>query len=182
MKKKLQQSIQIPEGVSCKCENKILTCRKDSTELKRKVDLPQIEIKIEGKQISLTCKKGNKNDYKIIKAFTAHIANMFRGLEKKFVYHLESVNVHFPMTLKAEKGTLAISNFLGEKVPRYAKILSNVEVEIKGQSITISSHDREAAGQTAANFEKATKIRRKDRRIYQDGIYIVEKPARRENV
>ena len=81
------------------------------------------------------------------------------------------------MTLKIEGNKLAVNNFLGEKIPRYAYILPNVEVQIKGSLITILSTDKEAAGQTAANFEKATKVTNRDRRIFQDGIYIHDKPG-----
>ena len=95
------------------------------------------------------------------------------------MYHLEAVNVHFPMSLKIEGGKLAINNFFGEKTPRYAKILPNVEVKLEGQKIIIISSNKEAAGQTAANFEKATKIKNRDKRIYQDGIYITQKPGRK---
>jgi len=49
-------------------------------------------------------------------------------------------------------------------------------VEIKGNQITISSNNVERAGQTAANIEKATKISKKDRRVFQDGCFITEKP------
>ena len=102
---------------------------------------------------------------------------MFKGINEKFAYKLEACNVHFPMTLKIEGNKLAINNFLGEKTPRHAEILPNVDVDIKGQVITLTSHDKEAAGQTAANFEKATKVRNRDRRIFQDGIYITQKPG-----
>jgi len=179
MKNPIQEKIQIPEGISCSYINKILTCTKDSTIMERKISLPGTEIKINNNEISLNCKKGNKRNYKTIKSNIAHIKNMFSGLQEKFVYKLESCNVHFPMTLKVEGTYLVISNFLGEKVPRHAKILPNVEVEIKGQKIEVSSYEKEAAGQTAANLEKSTKIKSKDKRIYQDGIYIVEKPLRK---
>ncbi len=85
------------------------------------------------------------------------------------------------MTLKIDGSRLLINNFLGEKTARIAKILPEVVIEIKGQKITITSANKDAAGQTAANVEKATKIRNRDRRVFQDGIYITEKAVRLEN-
>jgi large subunit ribosomal protein L6 len=177
MRAKLSESLEIPAGVSCEFANKTVKCKKDSVELSRKVDVPTISVKVAGNAISFECASGNKKNYKIIKSQIAHMKNMFQGLEKEYVYHLESCNVHFPMTLKLEAGKLMINNFLGEKTPRVAKILPGVKVDIKGAKITVSSHDKEAAGQTAANLERATKIRNRDRRIFQDGIFLIDRPG-----
>lgn len=177
MKHPIKETIQIPEGITCNYTDETLSCKKDSQELKRKIHVPEVEIKVESNQISLTCKKGNKNHHKKIKTNITHISNIFKGLNEKFVYHLETVNVHFPISVKIENDKVLISNFYGEKVPRYAKIVSGTEVEVKGQKITVSSINKESAGQTSANLEKATKVRGKDRRIYQDGIFITKKPG-----
>ena len=174
------REISIPEGISCVYTNGKLKCKKENIELEKILSHPKIEIKIRDNKIIISCNKANKNYDKIVMSFMAHIENIFQGLGEKFVYELESANVHFPMTMKVEEGKVAISNFFGEKVPRYAKILPGVEVEIKGPKITVSARDREAAGQTAANLEKATKVRGRDRRVFQDGIYIISKPRRRE--
>lgn len=178
MKQKIVETLEIPQGITCSHVDGIFSCKKGSQELSRKIQTPEIEIRLEGNTIHLECKKGNKNQYKTIKSYIAHIKNFFRGLDEKFIYELEACNVHFPMTLKVQGNDLLINNFLGEKKSRHAEILQNVNVEIKGQKIIVSSADREAAGQTAANFERATKIRAKDRRIFQDGIFITSKPRR----
>ncbi|MEK6850045.1 MAG: 50S ribosomal protein L6 [Nanoarchaeota archaeon] len=176
MKQKIQEELEIPSGFSCGFDGKIFNASKGSVSLSKKIDVPSIKIEIKGNKIHLSTEKGNKKELKYIKSSIAHIKNMFLGLENKFVYKLEACNVHFPMTLKVEGNYLLINNFLGEKVPRRAKIMSGVDIEVKGAKITISSHNKEAAGETAANIEKATKIKNRDRRIFQDGIFIVEKP------
>lgn len=176
MKQKFTEKIEIPTEVVCVYSDNILKCKKDSFEINRAFYSPNINLEINKNFIILSCEKGNKIEKKTIKSYLAHIKNMFNGLTKKHTYILEACNVHFPMNLKIEGNKLVINNFLGEKTPRYAEILPNVDVKIKGQEIIISALDKEEAGQTAANFEEATKIKNRDRRVFQDGIYLVKKP------
>lgn len=175
MKIKLDEKVEIPEGITCELIDGLIKCKKGSDELTRKLNIFGVAIKIEGNQVSFTCEKATKRELKMIRTNMAHLRNMFKGIDEKFTYKLKSCNVHFPMILKVEGDMLTINNFLGEKVLRKAKILPNVEINIKGDEITLISIDKEAVGQTAANIEKATRVRKKDRRIFQDGIYIVEK-------
>jgi len=56
---------------------------------------------------------------------------------------------------------------------------SGAEVKIEEQIIIVESPDLELAGQTAASIEKLCKITNRDRRIFQDGIYIYEKPGKK---
>jgi len=112
----------------------------------------------------------------IVGTFTAHINNLIRGVREGFEYKLKVFYAHFPVKLRVSGGEIIIENFLGETTPRKAKIVGRTKVEIKGQEITVKGVDIEECGQTAANLERATRIRNKDRRVFQDGIYIVKKP------
>ncbi|PKP59023.1 MAG: 50S ribosomal protein L6 [Candidatus Altiarchaeales archaeon HGW-Altiarchaeales-2] len=91
------------------------------------------------------------------------------------IYKLKLVFSHFPVSLESKGSELVIKNFLGEKAPRKAKILDGVDVKVKGKDLTVEGVDIEKVSQTAANIERAGKILHKDRRVFQDGIYIVEK-------
>lgn len=175
MKKSITQSIEVPNGVDAKVESGFLILRKGSTELRRPIAIPGISTKVADGKVTFLADRGNKNELKKIMSLMAHSRNLLAGLNKKFIYKLQSCNVHFPMTLKVEKDKLLINNFLGEKKPRTAVILPGVEVKVSGANITVTGHDKESTGQTAANLEKATKIRNRDRRIFQDGIFITDK-------
>src|SRR3989344_6096541 len=179
MKIKMHEALEIPEGVNCSISNNVLNFSKGSINIIRIISDPTITAKVNNGELVFECNKGNRNQHKTIKSLVAHIKNIFSGLDEKFVYHLEACNVHFPMTLKIEGNKLIINNFLGEKTSRSANILPGVEVDLKGQKITVSSHDFELAGQTVANIEKATKVRNRDRRIFQDGIYLTQRPRRK---
>ena len=131
----------------------------------------------EGK-VFITSKNATKNESKLAGTAEGHIKNMMQGIGEDFVYKLEIANVHFPMTVKIEGNIITIKNFLGEKVDRVSKILPDVKVDIKGMNVEVSSFNKESAGQTAANLESATKVKGRDRRVFQDGIFITEKAGR----
>ena len=170
----MEKIIEIPEGVSVKVEGTEVTVKHGSNEIKRKFNLRGVEISV-GKDVRVFAKKATKREFKLIGTAAAHIKNMVNGVKNDFVYTLEICNVHFPMNVKVDGKTVVIKTFLGEVNDRIAAILPNVEVEVKGKDIIVSSFDKDAAGQTAANIEKATKITGRDRRVFQDGIFITEK-------
>ncbi len=179
MKKDIERIIEIPDTVQANIDGAKVVLKKDGKEVTRLFELPNVSIEKKGNQIILSAKKATKRELRVIGTAEAHIKNMIKGLGEDFVYHLEVCNVHFPMNVKVEGAKLVIKSFLGETVDRHANILKNVKVEVKGNQITVSSHEREAAGQTAANIEKATKLRGRDRRIFQDGIFMTEKCGRK---
>ena len=152
------------------------TFTKGNSVISRKISIPLVKVSVSGNEVLFLCQKANKKKVAEIKAQIAHLKNIFLGLQERFTYELEVCNVHFPMTVKVDGSKLVINNFLGEKVPRSANILEGVEVKVEGSKIKVISADIEKAGQTAANIEKASKVTEKDRRIFQDGIFITKKP------
>jgi large subunit ribosomal protein L6 len=100
---------------------------------------------------------------------------MIKGVTNGFTYKLAIVYSHFPISVSVKKGFIEIYNFTGEKNPRIAKIVGNTSVEVKGKEIIVSGVNKEEVGQTAANIEQAARVKGRDIRIFQDGIYITEK-------
>jgi len=88
---------------------------------------------------------------------------------------MKVVYSHFPIQLKLQGRRLEITNFLGEKKPRYAGIEDGVTAKVGNDEVVLTGIDKELLGITSANIEHATKIRNRDPRIFQDGIYIVHK-------
>jgi large subunit ribosomal protein L6 len=177
MKKNIERIIDIPDGMSAEVSGNQVLIKGKGKEIRRDFAIPGIKIAKAGQQIKITAEKATKKESKLAGSAEAHIRNAFNGINQDFEYRLEICNVHFPMTLKVEGNKLNIKNFLGETIDRSADIVPGAKVEVKGTIIKVASHDREAAGQTAANIEKATRIRNRDRRIFQDGIFITERPG-----
>lgn len=180
MKKNILSTVEVPAEISVGLKDSTVSMKSGGKEIVRVFpSSPRVEMKQEGNKIILKSDKATKRELKLVNSLIAHLYNMISGLKEEFVYKLEVCNVHFPMVVKVDGDLVKIKNFLGEKIDRKAKILPNVKVTIKGVNIEVSSPDVEAAGQTAARIEIATKIRNRDRRVFQDGIFITEKPGRR---
>jgi large subunit ribosomal protein L6 len=178
-RKDLKKEIIIPEGITANIEENKIIMKKESNELQRRLE-GKIDIKIEKDKIILESKKTTKNERKIFGTINAHINNMIKGLTEGFKYKLQIANVHFPMNVSHDKenNEIVIKNFLGEKQDRRVKLVEGVEVKVDKETIELESFDIEKAGQCAANIEKGAKVKNKDRRIFQDGIFIIEKPGR----
>ncbi len=176
MRNKYDVKLQIPEGVSCKVEGKIIICSRGNVSVPRKITEHNVSVKVSGNEILIGCAKANKKDVANVNSHVAHLENIFVGLKEPFSYELEICNVHFPMTVKVDGNKFVINNFLGEKVPRSADIVEGVNVKVQGNKVLVLCADIEKAGQTSANIEKAARVTKKDRRIFQDGIFITKKP------
>ncbi len=178
MHKEIYQKIEIPEGVEAEIDGTILKVKGPEGEIERDFNIPHLDFKKEKNQIFIGHKRATKKEKKLINTIFAHIKNMIKGVQKKFEYELKICYSHFPITVELKDREILIKNFLGEKEARKMKIPHGVDVEISKETVKVISADKELAGQIAANFEKLTKIRKKDIRVFQDGLYIVNKAGK----
>ena len=178
-KDSLYEEIEIPGGVSAEIVDDVLVVKKDDKEIKRKL-VSLLDIEVKGNKIIITAERNRKLEKKLFGTFKAHINNMIKGLSEGFEYKLRVSNVHFPMNVSFDSNSnkFTIKNFLGEKKDRIIDTIPDVDVKVNGEDVIVSSHDIEKAGQVATNIEKGAKVKGKDRRIYQDGIFIIQKPGR----
>ncbi|MEJ2294960.1 MAG: 50S ribosomal protein L6 [Candidatus Lokiarchaeota archaeon] len=105
------------------------------------------------------------------------VKNLIVGVKTNYQYFCKVCYSHFPcnVEVKPEKKELHVVNFLGERSPRVTKYLDNVDVKIEGDDVILIGPDKEMLGQTAANLKRCCKIKKKDPRVFQDGIYLYKK-------
>jgi len=178
MRKEIYQKIEIPEGVKAEIDGNMLKVEGAEGKVERKFNTLKLDFKKENNQIIIGHKKATKKEKKLINTLSAHIRNIIKGVQKKFEYQIKICYSHFPITVELKDKEILIKNFLGEKEPRKMEVPEGADVEISKEIIKVSSSDKELAGQVAANFEKLTRIKKKDIRVFQDGLYIINKAGK----
>ncbi len=168
---------------------------------------PDVQLTVEGQRISVKGPKGelqrefirlpvtiihnpNENtitvrshfgrhfEMSIIGTVAAHIQNMITGVTKGFEYKLKIISSHFPMTVQRKESIIIVKNHYGERAPKFAKIVGDIDFKVVGDDIILTGINKEDLGQTAANIQNVTRLRgkrRKDPTTFQDGIYVFEK-------
>jgi len=178
MTEKSRATIELPAEIKGVIEGEVLTLAKDKVSIKKRFPFRSVHIKLEGQNLVIASKKETKREKTIIGTIKAHVRNMIKGLQEGHHYKLKVCSGHFPMTAAVNNGQFEVKNFLGEKKPRVLKLRDVVEVKVEGDMVTVECNDKDAAGQTAADIEKLCKITNRDPRIFQDGIWIVEKDGK----
>ncbi|MBY8981798.1 MAG: 50S ribosomal protein L6 [Candidatus Lokiarchaeota archaeon] len=103
------------------------------------------------------------------------IKNLISGVLENYQYISKVCYSHFPCSVetKPKENEIHVVNFLGERAPRKIKYNpDNVKVKVDGDDVFFIGADKEVLGQTAANLKKICRIRKKDPRIFQDGVYL----------
>lgn len=178
MKENLTKEIELAEGVTASKEDGNLVVKGAKGEIKRSFLSQKVEVKVESNKIILTSAKATKREKAVLGSFAAHIKNMVAGVQEPHTYKLKICSGHFPMNVAISGNDLVIKNFLGESVPRKISFPDGVDVKVDGTEIIVVSADKELAGQVAAKVENLCRITNRDKRIFQDGCYIIHKSGK----
>jgi large subunit ribosomal protein L6 len=174
----LKEKIVVPNNVKVEIEKNIFKVTGPKGSLERSFVFPRINVVKKDNEILFEAKGVTKREKTLLGTVKSHVKNMIKGVIEGFTYKLKICSGHFPMNVSLEGSTVIVKNFLGEKKPRKVDILPDVKVEIKGDEIIVTGIDKEKTGISAARIEQLTKIRNRDRRVFQDGIFMTEKAGK----
>lgn len=171
----MERTIQIPDGVSIDVDRFKVKVTGPKGALERDFFNPIFSKDVVVKKADNKVVISSESKKKKIKAMLGTIEsitnNMIEGVKKGYEVKLKIVYMHFPFTIKITGEEILVNNFLGEKTPRKTRIVGDCKVEIKGDEVTVTGIDKDDVGQTSSNLERVTKIRSRDRRVFQDGIF-----------
>ena len=140
-----------------------------------KIDLKLVN---KGKTVRAEQWFGNRAAMSSIRTVITHIKNMFKGVQKGFLYRMKIVYSHFPISVAVENGNIEIRNFLGEKYTRSVKLPGTVIMERPKDAkdeITFSGNDIDEVSKVCADIHGVTRVTDKDIRKFLDGIYVSQK-------
>ncbi len=171
----ISRIIQVPEGASATLAGKIVTVKGTKGTLTRDFSYVPISISAEGQTVCIRAEWPRKKEAALVGTISSHIQNMITGVQKGFTYKLKIVFSHFPISAKVQGKYVLIENFTGERRARKIKILGDVKVRVESDDIVVQGLNLEDVSQTAANIEQATKVKKKDPRVFLDGLYVYER-------
>lgn len=177
--KDYREEIAVPEGTSIVRQGLLLKIAKGKVMVQRLFQDPQIRINVHDNKITIETDIMTRKEKMRIGTMVAHIKNMIRGVHEQYVYKLKVCSGHFPMNISISGKQFSVKNFVGEKIPRVLELQEGVEVKMEGNElIIVTSADKELAGRTAGSIELLCRRPGFDSRIFQQGIYIIEKAGK----
>jgi large subunit ribosomal protein L6 len=176
----MKYEINIPQGITVSKKDNFLLVKGKLGELNKEFKSKLVNINIESQKIVLESINDRTKTLAILNTVKAIVKNMLSGVNKKYVYTLRGVYSHFPLTLAVKGKTFVINNYLGEKKSRVIDIPDTVEISVKGKDVIVKSIDKSLAGTVAGLIENSVKPKNRDRRIFQDGVYIITKGVQDE--
>lgn len=178
----IDEDIEIPDDVSINLDaNKMMKVKGKLGEISKDFGHARfidISFNDDKSKILLHADFPRTKQIALVKTLKNLIINMINGVQKGYTYKMKIVYSHFPITVEPPKkgsNEVLIKNFIGERAPRKTHTIGDVKVTANKEEVIVSGIDKESVGQTCGNIQLKCKIKEKDKRIFQDGIYVYEK-------
>ncbi len=173
-------AIELPEDVSAEVDHLDVTVSGSNGSVTRRLWYPDVSVSVDDGAVVIEADAEDAKTNSTVGTFESHVENMIHGVTDGWEYGMEVFYSHFPMQVTVEGDEVVIENFLGERAPRRTTIHGDTDVQVDGEEVTLQGPDIEDVGQTAADIEQLTRVKDKDVRVFQDGVYITAKPTRGE--
>jgi large subunit ribosomal protein L6 len=177
-----QETVDVPKGVTFTLDGRRLHAKGPLGAVDRSFPSDALELTTEPGKVTLTLRlpSHRKRSQSLLKTWAAHLRNLAGSLTVGVEARLRVVAAHFPMKVQVKENHILIENFLGEKHPRSSDLVPGTSARLDGDYLILSGYDVEQVGQSAANIERASRIREYDPRVFQDGIYLVDRAHLKE--
>lgn len=169
------RSLEVPEGVSVTVSGSKVSVKGPLGSIEKDFSHMPVQISLAERRVVVSTLLKGRRGVAMLGTASKHIRNMMKGVRSKYRVEMVAVHSHFPITMKVLQDKLLIENFIGERYPRAVVIPRGVEAKVSGDKLEISGIDIEKVTQLAGSVENATRISRKDQRVFLDGIYVVKK-------
>lgn len=170
---KEMEKVTIPKGIKASQNGFEVTIGGPKGELKKEFTNNYVTVVLKDGEAAISVSKENQYSKAIVGTWKSLIQSMIHGVQAGYQYEMKIDYTHFPMRVSVRGDKVVIENFLGERAARSAKIIGHCSVSVKGDRVFVSGIDKYEVGETAANIERATKIKGFDLRVFQDGIYLI---------
>lgn len=144
--------ITLPEKTDIEVGTTSVVVKGPQGELRREMS-PMIEIKVNGREVTLEPKKMTLESRALWGTYGSHLQNMVNGVNTPFVKKLILEGIGYKSEVKGDKIVFA----LGFSHPVEVMIPEGLKVTAEKNLITISGIDKEQVGQYAANLRALKK-------------------------
>lgn len=167
--------IEVPKGVEISLEGRDLYVRGPLGSVKKSFNRVPATFQISEDKILFEINRKGVKGRALVNTIKSILSNLFVGVIKGFTYKMKVYYRHFPISVSVKDRYVIIKNFGGERGSRKAKIVGDANISVDGDNIIITGFSKEEVALTAANIQSRCEVKKKDPRIFLDGIYVYSK-------
>jgi len=162
----LTKEVPIAEGVEVSVEGDLIKVKGPLGELEKRFDPQMLEITVDENERKVILKPYNPRKFHkaYIGTIASHVKNMIEGVTGGFRKEMIIVFAHFPIKVEVdeERRIVVISNFLGERKPRFAKIVGeHTKVRVRETASISREYRRRMLGRRQPTYARPPRSRGK---------------------